>query len=942
MEDGLASDLARLLKGPVLTDEIHRAIYSSGACLYRLKPQAVAQPLDRDDVVALVRYASEQSIPLAGRGGGTSRCGNELTEGLAVDFSRYLNRVVEVDQARRRVRVQPGLIQSHLNKRLAPNGLYLPIDPSTKDVATIGGMIANNSSGPHAVKYGVMRDWVVSLEVVLPDGEVIVTGPPGPAVPGGAPERPRLIDLRTKVKAVVDRYAQALVEEKPFVVKNSAGYHLWDLDRPTGFDLTPMFVGSEGTLGLITEAWLRLAPIPAQSTAGLFYFDDLTPIGPAVQIIREMNPSMIEIIERRIIDLAREKIPAVRPYLPDGIEALLLVEFQGDDRSALADKFGELTARLIDSEKLAVGSKLAQNEAEAAELAKVRSISGPILNRAPGPKKPVAVIEDAAVHPSRLPEYIAGLRSIFDKFQVDAGIYGHAGDGELHVMVFFDLRQEEDRKLMVDVAEAARDLVLSLKGTVSGEHGDGRLRSGFLTQQYPELTKAFAEVKQIFDPQGIMNPGVIVDPDDDLMIDHLKFGADYQVREESPLGQNGLIQAVETCSGCRKCFDYCPAAKAVGQEWATGRARTALLRELISGRLDPETLFDPRLKRVMDHCLNCKRCLTECPSGVDVPWLALQTKAASLAGKGMPGGDKMMARPLSEMTGLAPLINLSNRIPPARWLAEKLFGLDRRRSLPHLGGRTLAQVLAERTPAGGSTPVVYFAACLEKYSDPAEGLAAIKVLEANDCAVQVPEFDCCGVARISQGDFEGARAGMEANLAKLTNYADQNLPVVFSEPSCRLAAAVEYPKIIETDEARRAAETTVDIHRFLKNLLDRGELNTDLGEIRLKVAYHQPCHLKAQGDGQVPVELLRLIPGLEATPLPDNCCGMAGSFGMKAKNYDLSLEIGRPIFEAVERIKPDLIATSCGLCAMQLGQVTGRKTTSPIALLAQAYDLAAR
>lgn len=939
MEDGLAADLARLLKGPVLTDEIHRAIYSSGACLYRLKPRAVAQPLDRDDVVALVRYAAEQSIPLAGRGGGTSRCGNELTDGIAVDFSRFMNRVVELDSGRTWVRVQPGLIQAHLNKRLAPDGIYLPIDPSTKDVATIGGMIANNSSGPHAVKYGVMRDWVLSLEVVLPDGEVIVTGRAGP---GDAPENPRLIDLETKVKAVLGGYNQALIDEKPFVVKNSAGYHLWDLDRPGGFDLTPMFVGSEGTLGLVTEARLRLAPVPERTAAGLFYFDDLTPIGPAVQIIREMDPSMIEIIERRIIDLAREKIAAVRPYLPDGIEALLLVEFQGDDRSALADKFRELTAELVDSEKLAVGFKLARDEAEAAELAKVRSISGPILNRAPGPKKPVAVIEDAAVHPSRLPEYIAGLRSIFSRFRVEAGIYGHAGDGELHVMVFFDLRQEEDRKLMVAVAEAARDLVLSLKGTVSGEHGDGRLRSGFLKQQYPELSRAFAEIKNIFDPQGIMNPGVIVDPDEDLMIDHLKFGADYRVREDTPFSRDGLIQAVETCSGCRKCFDYCPAAKAVGQEWATGRARVALLRELIAGRLDPETLFDPRLKRVMDHCLNCKRCLTECPSGVDVPWLALQAKAAYLAGKGLSGGDKMMARPLSEIKGLAPLINLANQVPPARWLAEKLFGLDRRRSLPHLGGRTLTDLLKERTPAPGSKPVVYFAGCLEKYSDPAEGLAAIKVLEANDCAVQVPEFDCCGVARISQGDFVGARAGMEANLIRLTGYADQKLPVVFSEPSCRLAAAVEYPKIVETEAARRAAEATVDIHRFLKNLLDRGELNTDLGEIKLKVAYHQPCHLKAQGDGQVPVELLRLIPGLEVITLPDNCCGLAGSFGMKAKNYDLSLEIGRPIFEAIERIKPDLIATSCAACAMQLGQVSGRETISPIALLARAYDPATR
>lgn len=478
-----------------------------------------------------------------------------------------MNRILEFEPKEGWVRVQPGMILDSLNKFLKPHKLFFPIDPSAKEYCTLGGMIANNSSGPHAVKYGATRDYVLSLEAVLSDGEVMTTRPV-------FPERGESKDLETlegriyrTMPGLLQEYRKPMEEEKPFTLKNSSGYDLWRLQGNGCLDLTSLFVGSEGTLGIITGAKLRLVPLPGRARGGLIYFDNLDHVGPATQKLLELSPSMLEIIERQIIDLARKQKVKMKPYLPEGTEALLFVEFEEEDGERLPHKFIEAERLLVQQGKLAAAVKVARNEEETAMFEKVRSISGPILNKAKGPKRPLAFIEDAAVHPSLLSRYIMGLREIFRTYEVEASIYGHAGDGNLHLMVFLDLRKESEVKKMLELTDACYDLVLSLKGTISGEHGDGRLRTYYLRKQYPNLYPAMVEIKNLFDPKNILNPGCIVGGEKNPLSQHLKYEAHGQGRMIGTFFDKEVVRtAIETCSGCGKCRSYCPVAQKVLEE----------------------------------------------------------------------------------------------------------------------------------------------------------------------------------------------------------------------------------------------------------------------------------------------------------------------------------------------------------------------------------------
>ena len=940
--EAIASDLKKIVEGNVLSDELSRTIYSSGACIYSLRPMVIVQPRHKEDVVQCVRYAAQNGIPLTARGGGTGRAGQGIGEGIILDFVRYMNQILEVDPEKKWVWVQPGIILGRLNAVLKPMKKFFPIDPSTADYCALGGMIANNSSGPHAIKYGATRDWVESLEVVLSSGEVIQTGPRNAA---GLESSGGTDGLEKKIYAgvldLLGRYEGALQEEKPDTMKNSSGYDLWQVRKNGSLDLTPLLVGSEGTLGVFTEAKLRLADPGGKTHTAFFYFDTLDTVGRATVEILKFSPTMLEIMEKQIIDLARGKYPEMKPYLPEGIEATLFVEFEGQSEEELQEKISRLEQRLIQEEKLAVSLKAARDAKDQEMLTKVRTVSGPILNKVKGPKKPIAFIEDAAVHPRRLGEYIAGLREILKRNGAEASIYGHAGDGNLHVMVFLDMKNPEDVARMVRITDENCDLVLRLKGTISGEHGDGLLRTAYVPRQYPRLYPAFVELKKLFDPQNVLNPGRVVGNDPDLMGKHLKFGAEYRhVPTGSAFDGEILSAEVEACHGCGKCRSYCPLAMATNDESYLGRAKASLLRELISGNLDPDTfLASDELKKMMDGCVNCKRCLTECPTGVDIPWVSLMARAHQVKNRGQSFKDRFLADThLACRVGssLAPLVNLAFSIGPARALMESAFGLDRRRKMPPFSPRTFREM--HKGLDKGNGKVAYFLSCYANYNDPeGEGRALVEVLERNGFGVEIPDFQCCGIARISSGGLEPALKGVGENLEKISSLVEKGIPVVFSEPSCALAVKQEYPRIVNSGKAAKAAAGCHEIHGFLSKLKQEGKLNTNLGEMKLKVGYHNPCHLRALGISKEVVELLKLIPGLEVQAFGDRCCGLAGTFGMKKQNYDLSMEIGKPLFEEIRQSGVDRVVTGCGSCAMQIAQGTGLKVTHPLTLLAEAY-----
>lgn len=944
MKNNLFNSLSDVIDGDVLDSDLSRSLYSSGASLYRIRPRAIVQPRSSKDLVVIVKFANEHKIAITARGGGTSRTGNELGEGLVIDFSKYLNQVVELNAEEKWVRVQPGIVLSELNKFLKPYNIYFPIDPSTKDAATIGGMIANNSSGPHAVKYGTTRSHVKELELILSNGEMVRTGR-RPVITGTAFNTEGTLEERlyNDAPAVIENYSAFLEQERPFTTKNSCGYHIWDLLENDIIDFTPLLVGSEGTLALVSEATLKLSSIPEKALSGFVYFDDLGKVGEATQDILAEGPSMIEIMEKHILDLAREQKPELAEYFPENTEASLFIEFQEDSDEKLLEKFGSVRKRLLEDKKLAVSVVQAKNKQDMATFTKVRSISGPILNRMKGPRKPIAFIEDAAVHVTRLPEYISGLRSLFQKFNVKAAIYGHAGDGNLHNMAILDLRQQDDVKKMLDLADAVCDLVLSLGGTISGEHADGRLRTQYVVRQYPILYHAMREIKALFDPDNIMNPGVIISENDSLLGKNLKYGPDFTiVHTGTAFDAASHQEQIGNCSGCAQCRSYCPIASNHLEEWTKGRGKVTLLRELMSGKLDPEIIEEPEFKKIIDTCINCKRCLTECPSGVDVPWLSVTSRADVVRRKGEDFSSRVLTdtrKLCSQGSMFAPVANLATSLVPVRWGLQKAIGMEATRYLPQFRNRTLRKILAERPHVKEGKEVVFFLGCFANYNDPeGEGLAVIDVLEHNNIKVIMPELKCCGIARISSGGQDLIMDDITYNIGILSQYARQNVPILFSEPSCALAVKCEYPRIIDSDQTRNVAENCFDIHEYLMQIYRNGELRTDFSRLDLAVGYHAPCHLKSLGVTDEPVELMELIPGVTVQKFSDKCCGMGGTYGLKSKNFDLSMKIGQRLFEEINNSIAEQLVTGCGACGMQIHQGTMRESIHPIKLISQAYQ----
>jgi FAD/FMN-containing dehydrogenase/Fe-S oxidoreductase len=897
------------------------------------------------DVIRVVEYAIETGIPITARGGGTSRTGNELGEGIILDFSRYMNRMVAFNPSEKWIRVQPGLILSTLNGFLRPHGLFFPIDPSTGESCTLGGMISNNSSGPHGVRYGTTRDYVLSLEMVLASGEIIRTGPENPehgAKSASNASRGLERTIYEKLPGILERYREFIEQEKPFTTKDSSGYHLWRFNAISNLDLTSLIVGSEGTLAIITEATLKLEPLPVKALSGLIYFNDLIHLGKATQEILELDPSMVEILERHVLDLARAQKEDMGPYLPEEIAAILYVEFQGDEEAELQKKFLEVEKRVVFREKLALDLRVARNQADMEIFSKVRGISGPILNRVKGALKPVAFIEDAAVHPSLLPEYIQGLKDCFKKHGFQAAIYGHAGDGNLHTMVFMDLRCKEHVKEMVSIAHDVYDLVLNLKGTISGEHGDGRTRTYYLRKQYPNLYQAFAEIKALFDPHNLLNPGIIVGPRENPLNQNLKFVAYHgRVLTGSLYDEASIRGELETCSGCAKCRSYCPVAQNICEEWAMGRGKITLLREILSGHLNPDILQSADFKEMLDSCINCKRCLKECPSGVDIPWLTMVGRTNYLKKRGESLSHRVLSstRFLCRATSvLTPIANLTATSAPLCRFLERSTGIDRRRFLPSLEGRTLRKRLKGRTPVHSERQVVLFPGCYGNYNAPVdEVLAALYVLEASSIAVLLPDFRCCGMARISAGAMDRAMGDIRANMDLMASFAENGMDILFTEPSCALAIRMEYPRIMPSETSRMVAEKCYDIHQYLLILRKERALAPAPRELRLTVGYHNPCHLRALNRGREVVELLEHIPGLRVHEYSDNCCGLGGLFGMKKGNFELSMEMGDRLFQEIRNSTVERIVTSCSGCALQIYQGTGRRALHPLSLLAMAY-----
>ncbi len=942
----VADDLRRRVEGEVMCDPVSRTLYSTAACIYEIRPLGAVTPRHEADVLAVLDYARRHGIPVTARGGGSGLAGQTLGRGLILDLSRHLTGIGAVDPEALTVRAQPGVIAARLNQALAPRGVLFAPDPSSSAWCTLGGMIANNAGGSHTIQHGATRENVVSLRVALASGQVIETS-------GGAPDptgaRARLED---GVRQVVLARRDVIEARQPRTKRNSSGYALREMlggaAGPDGgtparvpVDLAPLLTGSEGTLGIVLDATLRLAPIAKAKATALVLFDDLEKSGAGVVEVLKARPAAVELLDRTFVEVIREADPDRGASLPGGTEAILIVELQGDDPAEVASRLRTLEHDLVGRGRLATEVRTSTRPEEMARIWAIRKAASPILSRREGRLRNTRFIEDAAVRPERMADFVRALRALLARYGLKAAIFGHAGDCNLHCNPLMNPKDPRDLRKMEDIAAEFTDLVVGLGGSLSGEHGDGRLRTPYLERAYGPLAGVFREVKTLFDPEGLLNPGIIVHDGRARLTDDLRYGASYRrVTTTTPIDEPDWQREIEKCHGCGACRDYCPVAADSGEEAATARAKGNLLRAVISGRLAPEAMATAPFKAVMDLCVNCRLCHTECPTAIDIPGMAVLAKEVYVRARGKRAADRVLTASgplLRAGTATAPIANALLNFAPARRALELVTGVAARRRMTPFASQALAPRMPSVDPEGRRA--AYFHGCFGGYQDvDGEGRATLEALEALDVTVAVPAQECCGIAAITQGHLDDVRAAATRNVAVFVDLMRRGYTPVYSAPSCGLALVEDYPRLLGVPQAELLARNVQDVHAYALGILRAdAAARSRLRPVPVRLTYHDPCHSKSRGAGGAVVELLNLIPGVTVIPIvQDHCCGIAGTYGMKACHFDRSMRIGGPLFESIARTGAPVVATGCGTCKMQIEQGSGRRVVHPMRLLRDA------
>jgi Fe-S oxidoreductase len=724
--------------------------------------------------------------------------------------------------------------------------------------------------------------------------------------------------------------------------------------------LQRLFVGAEGTLGLVTEATLNLVPLPARRSIAMAYFPSVFAAGEAVPGIIALSPTACEIMDSRFLALVRKNDSRVDAMLPERTDTALLIEFDGQDDGEVDGKFEALRRHLDGTAALRMIRATAAAETE--HLWRVRRSAVALMQRMPGPRQPLPFIEDITVHPSELPACIDFLQRLFDREGVQAVMVGHAGDGNLHSRPVLDPRDPSDSLTMQRIYDEVSAYVLGVRGTMAGEHGDGLVHTPRLQEMYGEgLYGLFVRIKEAFDPGGLMNPGKKVGPQDagGTLFRDVRYGPGYGTVPQKPIlhfPPSGFEGEIERCHGCAVCKStvattMCPTYKATRREHASPRAKANLLRAIITGALDPDGTYGlAATKMVTDYCIECGMCAVECPSNVNIPKLMLEAKSKYRAANRATLIEAVLGRPetVSRIGRIAaPVVNPLIDQPALRHTLELAVGIDRRRSMARFARRTYAQMVSQRaapSPPASAPPVAYFYDLFANYNDPELALVVERVLRAHGLRVLLPEQRASGIPEMLYGYAEKVRKTAEFNIEAALPHVQKGAFLVGSEPTATFAFKVHYPDYLSSPECSLVANATRDLGEFLVRWrADHPDTAPAAGPVRggrrLRIGYHLPCHLKAQQIGSPGLGLLREIPGVEVVDLAAGCCGMAGTFGMKTSTYDLSMRAGAPLFDRIAESAPDLLASECSTCRMQLAQATGLETVHPVKLLAEAYGV---
>ncbi len=953
----MTRDLTKRLAGEVRFDEMTRVLYSTDASIYEIEPLGVVIPRTTDDVLATVEICASHGVPILPRGAGTSLCGQAVGRAVVLDMSKYLNRVLEVNTEERWARVQPGVVLDELNAQLRPHGLWFAPDVSPSNRATLGGMIGNNASGARSIVYGRTLEHVREMTVVLPDGHTLAARPlTEDELARALVSTTREGDLYRTLHRLVETHRREILARYPKILRRVGGYALDEFVNGQPFSLARLLVGSEGTLATTLEAKINLEPRPAPTQVALMvvHFGTMFEALESTTEILTTGPTAIELADKYILDLTRRSLEYARQmtFVQGDPGALLFVEYYGETPGELVAKLDRLEAHCR-RQRIGTAFTRALSPGEQQRIWTVRKAGMALLLGMIGDKKPVAGIEDTAVAPERLAEYLKRLDAIVRSHKVEAAYYGHASVGCIHVRPIIDLKRDPEVETLRAIAEQVSALVQEFGGAMSAEHGDGLSRSCWNERLFgPDLYQAFRELKAAFDPQRIMNPGKIVDAPP--MTANLRYGGRYQARQVKTFfrfgREGGFDRAVEMCNGaavCKKKLEgtMCPSYMITLEEEHSTRGRANALRAAINGHLPAEALTSPRMYEVFDLCLECKGCKAECPSNVDMAKLKYEFLAQYHAQHGTPLRARLFGH-LETLNRLgcafAPLSNWVAQTAPARWIFDRFFGIHPNRQLPPFARETFTRWFGRRNGRhgvpGARGPVVLFNDTYLTYNYPELGRAAVKVLEAAGFEVALADKKCCGRPMISKGLLHKAKENAAYNVDRLVPYAEQGIPIVGLEPSCILTFRDEYPDLLDDPRAARLAAGTFLIEEFLLGLHEKGRLRLPLRAGAKSVMLHGHCHQKALVGSNPSLQLLRLLPGARVDEIDSGCCGMAGSFGYEKEHYEMSLAIGnRRLFPAVRAADPACEIVAAGVsCRQQIAHGTGRRARHLVEVLADA------
>jgi len=984
--DALARDLAGAVEGEVRFDTHNRMLYSTDASLYQVEPLGVVIPASIEDGLRAVAVCAKHRVPMLPRGAGTSLAGQCTNRAVVIDWSNRCRAWRDLDVARKTIYAQPGVTVDDLNDAIATSGLFFAPDPATARHASLGGCIGNNAAGSRSIKYGRTSESILAIDACLADGRRVRFERGAGKVRGGDP---LARELSIGVARIVREHADLIRARFPKTVRRNAGYGLdmilQQLDAGVAdedLDLSPLLCGSEGTLAITLGAVLKLHERPKSKALAVLGFSDLDEAIAAVQPILSTGPSAVEMLDDIIIDLAKanteyRKYVELMPQPADGrpLKAVLYVEFFGATKSEVEDRVQSL-ARVLREQHLSVAPSLQVHwDASAMMNAwKLRKAGEPLLHGIPGHRKPITFIEDNAIPVPRLGEFVKRLRDIVTAHATIASYWAHASVGVLHVRPLIDIHDEADREKMKSIAVSAADLARELGGVMSGEHGDGRVRSPLLERFYgPELMEAFKQVKRLFDPANLLNPGNIVDLDGTQPRPIASIAQTLRVEPEPkrPLAwptdtsefktffdyadQHGFDAAVEMCNGsgvCRKQQGgtMCPSYMATLDERHSTRGRGNSLRLAITGQLasDSKSIWsDPATAETLHLCLSCKACKTECPSNVDIARLKAEYTAQRYQRDGAPLAAKIMGeiRTLNRLGAIAPPIaNWINSTGAARVVVNRFLGIDARRSLPKfcssLGSAWHSNQNHTKQPGSrphASPAVALFGDCFTMYNESQIGLATRRVLEGFGYRVLLADAGCCGRAKISLGLLAQAIDEIDATIERLrpTIEDDSIVAVLVAEPSCLSAIKDDWLglKLRTPFELRKklAAKSFLP-EQFLDHRWTAHPKQPNFTQPEGEVILHGHCHQKALWGASSSANMLRRVVGDRLKVLDSGCCGMAGSFGYTKDRFDLSMKIGELVLlPAVRKSAADACIVAPGTsCRHQIHDGTGKVARHPM------------